>query len=210
MGSRVDWKPLASEDVQRTNYQLSLISFFNQLFYVFMQSTCRKMKKIPDTVWMTMIQQYNKNSGKDGKQQGMQVRNEFQSQACPWPSTHSDESISGRTAHYSLNCQRKCCKMLALNSVSISAGNIYLIFSLCVNPFGKLWYFREDNLCREKLGLELKHLCHCEFNLQIYFPVYSICTVLVIQVQKRKYIPWLLQMRQHQTFSKSWNILNPV
>lgn len=90
MGSRVDWKPLASEDVQRTNYQLSLISFFNQLFYVFMQSTCRKMKKIPDTVWMTMIQQYNKNSGKDGKQQGMQVRNEFQSQACPWPSTHSD------------------------------------------------------------------------------------------------------------------------
>lgn len=116
----------------------------------------------------------------------------------------------GRTAHYSLNCQRKCCKMLALNSVSISAGNIYLIFSLCVNPFGKLWYFREDNLCREKLGLELKHLCHCEFNLQIYFPVYSICTVLVIQVQKRKYIPWLLQMRQHQTFSKSWNILNPV
>lgn len=65
------------------------------------------------------------------------------------------ESISGRTAHYSLNCQRKCCKMLALNSVSISAGNIYLIFSLCVNPFGKLGYFREDNLCREKLGSEL-------------------------------------------------------
>lgn len=116
----------------------------------------------------------------------------------------------GRTAHYSLNCKRKCCKMLALNSVSISAGNIYLIFSLCVNPFGKLGYFREDNLCREKLGRELKHLCHCEFNLQIYFPVYSICTVLVIQVQKRKYIPWLLQMRQHQTFSKSWNIRNPV
>lgn len=45
--------------------------------------TFEKMKKIPDTVWMTMIQQYNKNSGKDGKQQGMQVRNEFQSQACP-------------------------------------------------------------------------------------------------------------------------------
>lgn len=44
--------------------------------------TFEKMKKIPDTVWMTMIQQYNKNSGKDGKQ-GMQVRNEFQSQACP-------------------------------------------------------------------------------------------------------------------------------
>lgn len=65
------------------------------------------------------------------------------------------ESILGRTAHYSLNCQRKCCKMLALNSVSISAGNIYLIFSLCVNPFGKLGYFREDNLCREKLGSEL-------------------------------------------------------
>lgn len=95
----------------------------------------------------------------------------------------------GRTSHYSLNCQRKCCKMLALNSVSISAGNIYLIFSLCVNPFGKLGYFREDNLCREKLGRELKHLCHCEFNLQIYFHVYNICTVLVIQVQKRKYIP---------------------
>lgn len=122
-----------------------------------------------------------------------------------WPSP-----CRGRTSHYSLNCQRKCCKMLALNSVSISAGNIYLIFSLCVNPFGKLGYFREDNLCREKLGRELNHLCHCEFNLQIYFPVYSICTVLVIQVQKRKYIPWLLQMRQHQTFSKSWNIRNPV
>uniref|UniRef100_K1RJF4 Protein timeless n=1 Tax=Magallana gigas TaxID=29159 RepID=K1RJF4_MAGGI len=44
--------------------------------------TFEKMKKIPDTVWITMIQQYNKNSGKDGKQ-GMQVRNEFQSQACP-------------------------------------------------------------------------------------------------------------------------------
>lgn len=65
------------------------------------------------------------------------------------------ESVLGRTSHYSLNCQRKCCKMLALNSVSISAGNIYLIFSLCVNPFGKLGYFREDNLCREKLGSEL-------------------------------------------------------
>lgn len=68
--------------------------FLTSIFMFFMQSTCRKMKKIPDTVWMTMIQQYNKNSGKDGKQ-GMQVRNEFQSQACPWPSTHSDRVCVG-------------------------------------------------------------------------------------------------------------------
>lgn len=48
------------------------------------------------------------------------------------------ESVLGRTSHYSLNCQRKCCKMLALNSVSISAGNIYLIFSLCESLW-KTW-----------------------------------------------------------------------
>lgn len=68
----------------------------NKCFYFFTQSTCRKTKKIPDTVWMTMIQQYNKSSGKDGKQQGIQVRNEFQSQACPWPSTHSDRVQVGK------------------------------------------------------------------------------------------------------------------
>lgn len=42
-----------------------------------------------------------------------------------------------------------------------SCVKIYFIFSLCVNPSGKLGYFCPDNLCREKLGSELKHLCHC-------------------------------------------------
>lgn len=136
-----------------------------------MQSTCRKMRKIPDTVWMTMIQQYNKNSGKDGKQQGMQVRNEFQSQACPWPLTHSDWVHVGRglpiTCWIVGGNAAKCWHWTAFpfryNKCwkHWSCVKIYFIFSLCVNPSGKLGYFCPDNLCREKLGSELKHLCHC-------------------------------------------------
>lgn len=147
-----------------------------------MQSTCRKMKKIPDTVWMTMIQQYNKNSGKDGKQ-GMQVGNEFQSQACPWPSTHSDRVcvgggppitrwiVKGNAAkcwHWTVFPfqYNKCWK----NGKGVI---IYLIFSWMCESLWKTWIqIRENNLCREKLGSELiKTLVSCRF--------ISLCTVYV-------------------------------
>lgn len=131
--------------------------FLTSIFMFFMQSTCRKMKKIPDTVWMTMIQQYNKNSGKDGKQ-GMQVRNEFQSQACPWPSTHSVRvgggppitrwTVKGNAAkcwHWTVFPfqYNKCWK-------HGKGVIIYLIFSLCVNPFGKLGYKFVKTISAEK------------------------------------------------------------
>lgn len=155
MGSRVDWKPLASEDVQRTNYQLSLISFFNQLFYVFMQSTCRKMKKIPDTVWMTMIQQYNKNSGKDGKQ-GMQVRNEFQSQACPWPSTHSDWVHIGEDGPLLAELSKEMLQNAGIEQCFHKCWkHLFDIFIVCESLWKTWIQIRENNLCREKLGSEL-------------------------------------------------------
>lgn len=133
--------------------------FLTSIFMFFMQSTCRKMKKIPDTVWMTMIQQYNKNSGKDGKQ-GMQVRNEFQSQACPWPSTHSDRvCVGGRppiTRWIVKGNAAKCWHWTVFPFQYNKCWKhgkgviIYLIFSLCVNPFGKLGYKFVKTISAEK------------------------------------------------------------
>lgn len=77
---------------------------------------------------MTMIQQYNKNSGKDGKQQGMQVRNEFQSQACPWPSTHSDRVRVGEDLPLLAELSKEMLQNAGIeqcfHSNTISAGNM--------------------------------------------------------------------------------------